>query len=55
MSKGIDLGDYKHILWQTNDSSGHFAEKNGTRTDIHGHWLKEFGKSGKELLSLSES
>ena len=31
---------------------GHFAEKNGTRTDIHGHWLKKIGKFGEAVLSL---
>lgn len=40
-SEDIDLGDYKHI-WRfpTDHSCGHFAEKNGTRTDIHGHCPK---------------
>ena len=34
------------------NSCGHFAEKNGTRTDIHGHWLKKFGDNDAAALSL---
>lgn len=35
--KTIDMEDYKYILGHPNHSRGHFAEKNGTRTNIHGH------------------
>lgn len=38
-SEDIDLADYKHILERPNYSCGYSTEKNGTRTDIHGHWL----------------
>lgn len=34
MHRNFGLSHYKHILGHPNHSRGHFAEKNGTRTDI---------------------
>ena len=53
--KTIDMEDYKYILGHPNHSRGHFAEKNGTRTDIHGHWLQLFGEYSEVILSLPGS
>ena len=38
---------YKHFR-------GHFAEKNGTRTDIYGHRLQKFGDNNPLTLSLHQ-